>query len=193
VSLGGRPAAWVFLNAVVTTSPDGAGAASKADWRPLAGRRVMIWPDADEPGEKYAASVAAILHGQGCDVSIIDTVALAGMSPDGGSRDPSERWDAADAVAEWQDITALRKAAHGLARPYAGEATSGNETLAGLATLAGGHTNTEIPLPLFPPLAEAEPYPADALGKTLSRAAKAIASKAQVPIAMAAQSVLAVA
>jgi hypothetical protein len=37
------------------------------------------------------------------------------------------------------------------------------------------------------------PYPADALGKTLSRAAKAIASKAQVPIAMAAQSVLAVA
>jgi hypothetical protein len=48
-------------------------------------------------------------------------------------------------------------------------------------------------LPLFPPLAEAEPYPADALGKTLSHAAKAIASKAQVPIAMAAQSVLAVA
>src|ERR1700730_17255856 len=49
------------------------------------------------------------------------------------------------------------------------------------------------PLPLFPPLAEAEPYPADALGKTLTRAATAIASKAQVPIAMAAQSVLAVA
>jgi putative DNA primase/helicase len=47
-------AARVFLNAVVTTSPDGAGAASKADWRPLAGRRVMIWPDADEPGAKYA-------------------------------------------------------------------------------------------------------------------------------------------
>jgi putative DNA primase/helicase len=115
-------AARVFLNAVVITSPDGTGAASKVDWRPLAGRRVMIWPDADEPGEKYAAGVAAILHGQGCDVSIIDAVALAGMSPDGGSCDPVEGWDAADAVAEWQDITALRKAAHGLAKPYAGEA-----------------------------------------------------------------------
>ena len=49
------------------------------------------------------------------------------------------------------------------------------------------------PLPLFPPLAEAEPYPVDALGATLARAATAIASKAQVPIAMAAQSVLAAA
>jgi hypothetical protein len=49
------------------------------------------------------------------------------------------------------------------------------------------------PLPLFTPLPDAEPYPFDALGPTLSRAAKAIATKAQVPIAMAAQSVLAVA
>jgi hypothetical protein len=30
---------------------------------------------------EYALKVAAILHGQGCDVSIIDAVALAGMSP----------------------------------------------------------------------------------------------------------------
>jgi hypothetical protein len=27
-------------------------------------------------------------------------------------------WDAADAVGEWQDIAALRKAAHGRAKPY---------------------------------------------------------------------------
>src|SRR6202043_81345 len=49
------------------------------------------------------------------------------------------------------------------------------------------------PLPLFPPLAEPEPFPTAALGATLSRAAKAIASKVQVPPAMAAQSVLAAA
>jgi Protein of unknown function (DUF3987) len=58
---------------------------------------------------------------------------------------------------------------------------------------AGPGSAASQPLPLFPPLAEAEPYPVDALGVTLARAAKAIASKAQVPIAMAAQSVLAVA
>ncbi|MCI0599952.1 MAG: DUF3987 domain-containing protein [Beijerinckiaceae bacterium] len=47
------------------------------------------------------------------------------------------------------------------------------------------------PLPLFPPLPDAEPYPINALGPELSRATKAIASKIQVPPAMAAQSVLA--
>ena len=78
----------------------------------------MIWPDADEPGEKYADEVAAILHGLGCEVSIIDAVALASMAPDGGQREPEKGWDAADAVAEWRDMAALRKAAHGLAKPY---------------------------------------------------------------------------
>jgi hypothetical protein len=49
------------------------------------------------------------------------------------------------------------------------------------------------PLPLFPPLPPAEPYPVDALGPVLSSAAAAIARKVQVPPAMAAQSVLAAA
>ena len=49
------------------------------------------------------------------------------------------------------------------------------------------------PLPLFPPLLPAEPFPTDALGPVLSRAAHAIARKVQVPPAMAAQSVLAAA
>ena len=77
---------------------------AKADWSPLAGRRVLIWPDADEPGAKYAGDVARILHGLDCEVSIIDAVALASMAPDGGKRDPVKGWDAADAVAEWPDL-----------------------------------------------------------------------------------------
>jgi hypothetical protein len=48
-------------------------------------------------------------------------------------------------------------------------------------------------LPLFPPPPPSEPFPIKALGATLSRTAMAIANKAQVPVAMAAQSVLAVA
>lgn len=47
-----------------------------------------------------------------------------------------------------------------------------------VATVAG---TTADPLPLFPPLEKAEPYPVEALGATLSRAAKAIASKVRSP------------
>ncbi|HYE07782.1 MAG TPA: hypothetical protein VEL07_19845 [Planctomycetota bacterium] len=42
---------------VATTSPNGAKNASKADWTPLAGRRVIIWPDHDDPGIGYANDV----------------------------------------------------------------------------------------------------------------------------------------
>ena len=111
-------AALIFPESVCITSAGGCKAAAKANFKPLAGRRVMIWPDADEPGEKYAGEVAAILLGLGCDVSLIDAEALASMAPDGGQREPEKGWDAANAVEEWQDIAALRKAAHGLAKPY---------------------------------------------------------------------------
>jgi hypothetical protein len=53
-------------------------------------------------------------------------------------------------------------------------------------------TEANDPLPLFPPLPSAAPYPVDALG-FLSTAAKAIVRKVQVPPEIAAQSVLAVA
>jgi uncharacterized protein (DUF927 family)/5S rRNA maturation endonuclease (ribonuclease M5) len=108
----------VFSKSVAVTSADGSQSAAKSDWSALAGRRVLIWPDADEPGAKYAAGVATSLHGFGCDVSIIDAMALASMTPDGGKREPGKGWDAADAVDEWTDITALRKAAHGLAKGF---------------------------------------------------------------------------
>jgi len=44
-----------------TTSSGGSNAASKSDWSPLAGRDVVILPDADETGRKYANEVAEIL------------------------------------------------------------------------------------------------------------------------------------
>lgn len=50
------------LGFVATTSAGGANAASKSDWSPLAGREVVILPDNDDAGRKYAADVAAILH-----------------------------------------------------------------------------------------------------------------------------------
>lgn len=44
-----------------TTSSAGSNAASKSDWSPLAGREVVILPDADKAGRKYAEEVASIL------------------------------------------------------------------------------------------------------------------------------------
>jgi transposase InsO family protein len=41
-------AARVIPDSVCVTSPNGSQSASKADWSPLHGRRVLIWPDADD-------------------------------------------------------------------------------------------------------------------------------------------------
>lgn len=43
-----------------------------ADWSPLAGRSVVIWPDADAPGIKCANEIAVILHALKCSVKIMD-------------------------------------------------------------------------------------------------------------------------
>ena len=53
-----------------------------------------------------------------------------------------------------------------------------------------GDFKAEEPIPLAPELGDAAPYPLDALGETLSKAARAIMDKVQVPDALAAQSVL---
>src|SRR5579884_303683 len=111
-------AAKVFPNSVCITSPGGSQSARKADWTPIKNRKVLIWPDADKSGLDYARAVASILHGQSCEVSIIDAVALACLSPDGGQRGPEEGWDAANAIAEWQHLEALRRTAIGHAKRY---------------------------------------------------------------------------
>lgn len=51
------------INLAAVTSAHGSSSAGKTDWTPLAGRDVIILPDADEPGEKYARDVTAILAG----------------------------------------------------------------------------------------------------------------------------------
>ena len=43
-------------------------------------------------------------------------VALASLRPDCGNREPEKGWDAADAAAEWENLDALRRAAHELAK-----------------------------------------------------------------------------
>ncbi len=69
------------------TWPGGASAVAKVDWSALSGRKVIVWPDADEAGIKAAAAIAEILSDKAASVKVID---VKGMP---------EKWDAADAAA----------------------------------------------------------------------------------------------
>lgn len=51
-------AAGLFPDLVSTTPMHGAKSPHKTDWSPLAGRRVVVWPDHDTPGAEFADAVA---------------------------------------------------------------------------------------------------------------------------------------
>jgi putative DNA primase/helicase len=61
---------------VLATTSGAADSAERADWQPLAGRRVTLWPDNDEPGQRYSRVVAGRLQGLRCQAHIIDVAAL---------------------------------------------------------------------------------------------------------------------
>ena len=65
---------------LLATTSGGSDSAGRADWQPLAGRDVLIWPDADEAGARYAAEVAERLRALGCRVRVVDVAAL-GLPP----------------------------------------------------------------------------------------------------------------
>ena len=71
---------------VATTSRNGAGAAGKADWSPLFGRNVLLWPDNDPNGFHYANTVQTILP----QAKILDLTQFGNIF---------QGWDAADCFA----------------------------------------------------------------------------------------------
>lgn len=75
-----------FPSYVAMTWPGGGNAVSKADFSPLAGRAVVIWPDADEPGSRAAQSaVKACMAAGAVGASVVDLPA-----------DLPKGWDLAD-------------------------------------------------------------------------------------------------
>jgi len=67
------------------------------DWTPLAGRNVVIWPDADAPGLGTASEIAAILVAIRCTVCVMDVM----------RDDPPKNWDCADAIRDGWDKARL--------------------------------------------------------------------------------------
>jgi DNA primase len=89
--------ALVALGIIATSAMQGANApVDKTDWSPLSGKTVKIWPDADDPGRKYAHAVAAKLAQIGCRVLIVTIPA-----------DKSEGWDVVDCIDEGGDPRAI--------------------------------------------------------------------------------------
>ena len=91
---------------VVVTWPGGSKAVKYTDWTPLAGRKVVIWPDRDAPGIEAAHAVAKALAGIAAKVRVV--------TPPAG---PQDGWDLADAVAEGWDRARLIEAMKQRAAP----------------------------------------------------------------------------
>lgn len=62
---------------ITGTTSGGAQSAPKADWTPLRGRKVIVWPDADEPGARYARDVIDALRTLDAAVEMVDIKAMS--------------------------------------------------------------------------------------------------------------------
>jgi hypothetical protein len=126
------------VGVVATTSPAGAGKGEYADWSPLAGKTVHLWPDADPPdpktgkrtGVEHMDAVAKILESlvPPAVVYRVDCDAL-GLPPKGDVCDYLDRLPSDDDRAEAvRDV--LRQAAHATG-PAAELGTLIEETISG--------------------------------------------------------------
>ncbi|MCX9155874.1 DUF927 domain-containing protein [Niveibacterium sp. 24ML] len=92
---------------VCVTWAGGAQAVDKADWQPLAGRDVWLWPDADEPGTKAMQTVATALGVVGvASVACFNLVAMALKATgngDAAALEPGEALPAGDDAADFED------------------------------------------------------------------------------------------
>lgn len=151
---------------VVAVTSGSSSSAGSADWSPLKGRDVVVWPDADEPGAKYAADVLDKLREAGAArVRIIDVRPL-GLA---------EHDDCVDWLKLHPDATAADVLKLATVEPMGGSPASdwGAE-----------------PEPLRRPLPEADEYPFDALGDVLAPAARSLAETVQAPDAIIGGSLL---
>lgn len=85
----------MFPDHVAVTWCGGAKNVHRADWNPLKGRNVILWPDADQPGVDAMADVADCLRAVAATVRVVKL-------PEG-----LLEWDLADEVPEGMDVRAL--------------------------------------------------------------------------------------
>jgi putative DNA primase/helicase len=62
-----------FPDHVAVTWPGGSNAFGKADWSPLAGRKVTVWPDADQAGRRAANEITKLATRAGIALQLSNT------------------------------------------------------------------------------------------------------------------------
>ncbi len=153
---------------VAVTWPGGCKAVQHADFAPMRGRNVVIWPDADTPGLSAAQEIAKqCMDAHAAQVRVIEPPA-----------DVKAGWDAADAEAEgWTREQALALVKQAQLYDH------------------GGHNaeQQEAPRPLRRPMPQSADFPMDALGDVLASAAQIIHDVVKAPAAICGQSILAAA
>lgn len=131
------------LGVVATTSPAGAGKAQYADWSPLAGKAVVLWPDFDAPGAEHMDQVAKILAGltPRCRISRIAPAALS-LDSKGDAWDFIARLDGATEDEQREHIEGVILSAESCG------ITSGLETLL-RDTITGKRVALDWPWPIL--------------------------------------------
>ena len=119
------------------TSLGGSGAADKADWTPLSGfKTVILWPDNDEPGDKYARTVYQCLMAleQPPEVKLLKPEGL----PEGGDCvDWLKSW-----MPKWNEYEPIQKDYQKVAIAWTGFRTSNRNGMGfshSLKTVKAGH------------------------------------------------------
>jgi len=94
----------LFPGHIATTWPGGASSTGSADWKPIAGRSIILIPDCDMPGRKAMEWIRTRLDWIGKEfpsrrssVRIFDPHTKEPTLPDG--------WDMADAIKEGRDVS----------------------------------------------------------------------------------------
>lgn len=80
---------------VCMTWPNGANSSDKADWSPLYGRELLLWPDNDKAGRQAMGEIAARLSERCPKIKIVDVSDL----PPGHDLADCSTWNTADVIA----------------------------------------------------------------------------------------------
>jgi Protein of unknown function (DUF3987) len=151
---------------ITATTSGSASSANAANWTPLRGRSVRVWPDNDPAGANHADDVTAKLRLLGVPCGIVDIAALA--LPDKG--------DCVEWLAQHPDATAADVL--GLKTKFADSQDS---------------QTRDSPEPLRRPTPPPEPYPIGELGPILAPACTSLRRVIQAPDAVCGASLLAAA
>lgn len=164
---------------IVATTSGGASSATTTNWQPLAGRVVVVWPDNDEAGAKYAADVVERLKGIAASVMVMD-IAAFNLPHKGDAVDYFKAGGTLDGL--MLAIDAAKPVAQKTA-PVGFDSSPADDS---------GNTNAPawpMPQPLTAKI-EPEPYPIDALPDTIRAAVEEVQAFVQSPFEMVVSSAL---